>query len=75
LEKGKAGNLLQSQAVAADHILAPAGDDDRGIEASGQQNCAQIVPVKVKFSQILPKISKITVKISRIINMLKLGSF
>jgi hypothetical protein len=38
-------------------------------------DCAQIVPVKVKFSQIFPKISKTAVKISRIINMLKLGSF
>ena len=27
-------------------------------------DCAQIVPVKVKFSQIFPKISKIAVKIS-----------
>ena len=38
-------------------------------------NCAQIVPVKVKFSQIFPKISKIADKISRIINTLKLCSF
>jgi hypothetical protein len=38
-------------------------------------DCAQILPVKVKFSQIFPKISKIAVKISRIINMLKLRSF
>jgi len=30
----------------------PASNDDRGIEASGQQNCAQIVPVKVKFNQM-----------------------
>jgi hypothetical protein len=41
-------------------------------EASG---CAQIVPVKIKFSQILPKISKIAVKISCIIKMLKLNLF
>jgi len=33
------------------------------------------VPVKVKFSQIYPKISKIAMKISCIINMLKLCSF
>jgi hypothetical protein len=38
-------------------------------------DCAQIVPVKVKFSQIFPKITKIAVKISCIINMLKLRSF
>ena len=38
-------------------------------------DCAQIVPVKVKFSQIFPKISKIAIKISSIINMLKLYSF
>jgi hypothetical protein len=38
-------------------------------------DCAQIVPVKDKFSQIFPKISKIAVKISSIINMLKLCSF
>jgi len=37
-------------------------------------DCAQIVPVKVKFSQIFPKISKIAVKISCVINTLKLGS-
>jgi hypothetical protein len=38
-------------------------------------DCAQIVPVKVKFSQIFPKISKTVVKISYIINTLKLCSF
>ena len=38
-------------------------------------DCAQIVPVKVKFDQIFPKITKIAVKISCIINMLKLCSF
>ena len=38
-------------------------------------DCAQIVPVKVKFSQIFPKITKNADKISRIINMLKLRSF
>ena len=38
-------------------------------------DCAQIVPVKVKFSQIFPKIPKIAVKMSRIINTLKLCSF
>jgi hypothetical protein len=39
------------------------------------RNCAQIVPVKVKFYQILPKISKIAEKIYNIINMLKLDPF
>jgi hypothetical protein len=38
-------------------------------------DCAQIVPAKLKFSQIFPKISKTAVKISCIINMLKLCSF
>jgi len=38
-------------------------------------DCAQIVPVKVKFSQIFPKIPKIAVKISCVINMLNLRSF
>jgi hypothetical protein len=38
-------------------------------------DCAQIVPVKVKFSQIFPKISKITDKISCIISTLKSCSF
>jgi hypothetical protein len=40
-----------------------------------EYNCAQIVPVKVKFSQNFPKISKLTDKIYCIINMLKLRSF
>jgi len=39
------------------------------------RNCAQIVPVKVKFYQILPKIYKIAEKIYNIINMLKLSPF
>jgi hypothetical protein len=38
-------------------------------------NRTQIVPVKVKFSQFFPKISKIADKISLIINMLYLCSF
>jgi len=38
-------------------------------------DCAQIVPVKVKFSQMFPKIPKHADKISRIINTLKLWSF
>jgi hypothetical protein len=38
-------------------------------------DCAQIVPVKVKFSQIFPKISKIAVKIFCIISVLKLCPF
>jgi hypothetical protein len=37
--------------------------------------CAQIVPVKVKFFQIFPKITKIAVKISCVINTLKLCCF
>jgi len=41
LEGGKAGDVLQAQAVAPDHILAAAGDDDRGALAACQQNgCA-----------------------------------
>jgi len=38
-------------------------------------DCAQIVPVKVKFSQIFPKITKNADKIYCIINTLKLCSF